>query len=213
MIAATTGVDGGPRRALKGAMLAATVSVGLMAAVFVLGLLLLLPRSYILSDGLTWNQSRFLNTVVSSQGRLRWQLLDSNQHPDWPQSPPQRGILYSASEPRSLGVQGRSPTPAASWMGFRLEWPAPHFAGMDDRSTGLGGWAGVPRRICRVLCSMSASRPAMLPTISRKVHICGYDLRTTPHRCPECGTIHRSTHPIGSSLTRIHADARSTPFG
>jgi len=191
------------RCALQRAMLAATVLLALMAAIFVLGLLLLLPRSYILSDGLSWDQSRFLNTVVSSQGRLKWQLLDLNQHPDWPRSRPQRGIFfYNPTEPRSLDIQGRSSSPAPSWIGFRFDWPAPHSLEWTvvapDWAIGLAFLAVFA--VCYVRCRRLVQRAYR--RFRGRCAICGYDLRATPHRCPECGTIVPPAAPAPGLIRR-----------
>jgi type VI protein secretion system component VasK len=57
-----------------------------------------------------------------------------------------------------------------------------------DRVVFIGACAG----LCGLLVASRALRNAIVQTLRRSqgqcVH-CGYDLRATPDRCPECGTL------------------------
>jgi hypothetical protein len=83
----------------------------------------------------------------------------------------------SALSPLLIAIHLRHPDPPSitdaglAWLliaalGVRLIWPA-----ATNRLEGAARWTPSARRRARGLCSH-----------------CGYDLRATPDRCPECGT-------------------------
>lgn len=72
--------------------------------------------------------------------------------------------------------------------------PAGDFAGFGYTTSALGAWVYVPLWFVLLVAAMTCfvslrlARRRRRPMLGR-CRSCGYDLRATPDRCPECGAI------------------------
>ena len=112
-------------------------------------------------------------------------------------SRPPRWIAYRPDSPWSVGT---SRPLAISISGTDTLWTRLGF-GLDNHwsaTEGIGPWLRVvvpfwlPAALCAVLPALRLMRSYVLRRRIRSAGecpFCGYDLRATPDRCPECGTI------------------------
>ena len=141
--------------------------------------------------------------LTSSNGRLLWwvQRLSIDYYSvltdeELSRMDHRHGLHHNASDPKSLYVGGNQFGETADRFGFGLEThsaaPAPDFSPSDYLSGTtilLPAWflallfALLPAlRLRRYFLDRQRNRPGFCRQ-------CGYDLRATPLRCPECGMV------------------------
>jgi len=164
-------------------------------------------RSYHLSDKVTWTRDDGRRSLRSAQGRVVLGLYLAN----YSFRPGEvRGVVYIRDEPSSpqgdlMGVLFLCYDPSVR----RVEWQHAGFAWSHRRSNrdlivtavapfwSLGAATAAFPLGCTALRLRSRRRRRRRRTTGL-CPTCGYDLRATPERCPECGTAagpHRSTSP------------------
>jgi hypothetical protein len=161
-------------------------------------LLTLWVRSYWRADGLTQIQPGRQSGVWSHRGRL---LLDSIGRPNVPVWHGQHGWQYLAEPPTPAFIDH----PAANARGaFGFAW-----------ATGAISTIAIPYWPLAVLLllpsAMALKRAARRRACRRKqiCDACGYDLRASPQRCPECGAAIEASTPGQSAAQRSAAPASS----
>ena len=146
-------------------------------------------RSYHVADAFTWSRweasAGYSGTgVLSEHGRLLW---NDMRLPRKGQPPDDLGLSWTREQPRPY-LPSASAGPAWERAGFRWSWLQDDVIGLRGRAGSAPHWAAV---------SLSAVLPASwLVRRCRRARrgraglcaSCGYDLRATPGRCPECGT-------------------------
>ena len=160
--------------------LAAAVSLVVCVAIVALWI-----RSYRIADDISWTSSHYSSSVGSMNGRMV--LFAVSGGPD--------AILSSGWHSHSvqkLGLEGLDPAELFENRAFGFSF----HASREDLPTGV-------RRELRIVAPhwSLAALALILPMVyairwlrSRRRHprgfcaTCGYDLRATPDRCPECGT-------------------------
>lgn len=151
-------------------------------------------RSYWVCDGVFWKDKRVMLRVVSSRARLLvgyWRSVGT-------QDLPQVGLGYSRRLPRDFSEMQVGPEigtgSARRWsrLGFVIE--------RDGGTNTRGGVAIVPYWMLLLVGGLAVfgRRLVWTPIVRRRrrrrglCQACGYDLRGSAERCPECG---RATAP------------------
>jgi hypothetical protein len=148
-----------------------------------IAILILWPRSYAVADAWGWTWEKGALSAGLASGRLRISrilLLDESRYaPPW--------YAHTSYPPRSDPPTTRFPTTLRN-LGFA--WEKTSAAGQHDTTMLI------------VPLWLPACLAALLPLRWRALHVrwradrriragqcprCGYDLRATPDRCPECG--------------------------
>jgi hypothetical protein len=154
-------------------------------------------RSHVTSDTLSKLSPNGFEVISDRGGVIVW------SYDGFPNAQPMRWVRGGSSR-RYLDVEGYSFTGEG---GGRIRWGA---AGHTDyRPSGVGRgqpvrvswtWRAMPYGpIVVILGALPAIRLATWPRRRRQrlraaagaCVTCGYDLRATPERCPECGTVPR----------------------
>ena len=160
--------------------LAAGVSAALCAGVCVLWV-----RSYWATDCLQYVTSTDLTAILSTRGNF---LLRSDT---------MSGAFFAPEAVTTYYWSTRPPEDAAGYRPPRT-WSEWSWAGVRVQS---GAWQWVSRRVIIVPAWMVLLVTAILPFLWMRVYLrdrprpnnvcpcCGYDLRATPDRCPECGAV------------------------
>jgi hypothetical protein len=162
--------------------LLAAVSLLLCAAAVVMWV-----RSYICRDSLTRSTGRSNIDLVSTSGRFVWGIRQTSEMPEpwlWNSFTPPGTASSLDSGFKSLGTEylgfGWSRINSVNKSGFALMVPAWGLCVLFTVIPGL--W------IC---LRLKRFKPDGLP----RCVVCGYDLRATPDRCPECGTVPANSAP------------------
>ena len=132
-------------------------------------------RSYWRADGLVFHGAAHSGAVLSRRGIV---YLVREPPPVWGGLAPLRWerINTPASE-------GPAMPPAANGvLGFG------HIAAGGARILRVPWWSVLASAVCLSLLLVRKSRRAARASASGLCPACGYDLRATPERCPECGT-------------------------
>jgi hypothetical protein len=161
--------------------LAALLSLALCLATAALWM-----RSYWVSDSFDWDRPGVRHSIGSNRGIIWWNRMDISKSP---QSSFSRGTGYDR---HPAGASNDMFPPTWSFAGFAW-WHAvlsltPGSGGVDIRSLRVPDWP--------IVVAMSVLPGLWLMTRRRRnrradglCRRCGYDLRATPGRCPECGTV------------------------
>jgi hypothetical protein len=180
-------------------------------------------RSYWVADGYTWgfsfNQQNGISgfsekTIHLNRGSVYWDSM----------------VIWNRVGPTQLGFSHQPPTPnegvPATHSGV---FPVGNMTGFDQswRWFGIGfgsravSWTSLHLRTQTRFAAAPLWLPEtmllILPVIYfvssfyRRRHppglcrVCGYDLRATPDRCPECGTDVSDVHGVGGETARKRA--------
>jgi hypothetical protein len=125
---------------------------------------------------------------------------------DWERDPTHLKRYWHDRQPRVRWTQWEPQLPEPSDnltnnLGFGLDHGVLHYGGEHFVLVSFPLW--VPGLIFSLLPLRRAGRYLLRRSLVRKKHCvnCGYDLRATPDRCPECGTI-----PAVNTTGRRHGD-------
>jgi hypothetical protein len=184
---------------------AAVVSLVLCVATMAM-----LVRSYVVSDTLKWQSKPDPGvnsvSVISDRGgmvvwRMRENLAASEDRFSWTRRDPEGYLAYSIGNRRRVGIQHQ-----LLGFGYLKDVPlsfflytssssavfAPHWAVLLVTATGPLFWLRSRAKFW--------SRRRRHQCLS-----CGYDLRATPDRCPECGAIPNGIKLITSPRRQVSA--------
>jgi hypothetical protein len=175
--------------------LLAGISLALCAVIIVLWV-----RSYTLSDQIEWQRHDGKRWFHSAQGHLvlgHWLSNQSGQAADF------YGVRYVRDASRPVIVE-------LFWMLMgcinpgetNIRWERCGFAWYEKRRADRSSLTATAVAPFWFLCGLTAAAPLGWTTVRVRSHIqnrrregkglcliCGYDLRATPDRCPECGTV------------------------
>ena len=156
-------------------------------------------RSYWWGDQIGWQTARRGSDVISSRGQISLLVttLDQN-NPSLPRSNPRYFESRQDSLQGTISYQPYRPNLYLSFAGFFIARAIHSSPPNPARLAGATEWGfGVPHWF---LCTFTAACPAswyvsnqMQRRRTLRLHEtlclrCGYDMRATPERCPECGT-------------------------
>ena len=172
-----------------------------VAAAVVLALLWL--RSYWVSDGVFWKDKRVMLRVAASRGRVLvgyWRSVGT-------QDLPHVGIGYARRLPRDLEEMAVRPD-----TGSAPDWRWSRLGLVFERERGpivRGGVAILPYWVVLFVGAtlVFGKRLVWTPIVRRRRRrrgrcaACGYDLRGSTDRCPECGTVSASSITAGSAAS------------
>jgi hypothetical protein len=151
--------------------LIATASLILCIATIVLWV-----RSYWREDFITSFNGSHCDILSSSLGGLSWCRIPGRVEGAGP------GLEYHQTQP--LPMQTRMGVPPQRWLGYQLYSVVPYMMTTPLRAHVISDW---------VIALLLALTPTLW-LLRRRRHRaaghcphCGYDLRATPDRCPECG--------------------------
>jgi hypothetical protein len=160
-----------------------------------LAIMALWVRSYVASDALDWGTATGRAGMSSFRGRLSLGrvIVSAASLARIP-----RGLSYRA-EPAPYAATVQLNPSWSSWTGFQVtDVNQPGFNVIDIR---------IPYWILASLTAMPAGwwmlrhlrqpNPGLCPT-------CGYDLRASPDRCPECGRVPTTLGEWDETLDRLH---------
>ena len=160
--------------------------------------LLLWLRSHRAAEGVFWKTESSVSRVVSSTGSV---LVERRTRPGGSRPPWQAGLGFTRQPPHAL--LGRPSVRAAADDARRRGWRVQRVgitltAGSPAPSTPAGERAWhviVPYRVAVVPPALLLAAVWLRHLLRRRARaraglcpVCGYDLRATPDRCPECGT-------------------------
>jgi hypothetical protein len=180
---------------MKRRLLNLLTALSLLLCVAVVGLWV---RSYWAKDAVWWSPEpdRSAIIAVSTQGSLVWQHV---------QSPNRRGPLV-----RTAGFGHESGRPE-NWN-IRPQWINAGWWELAGLAYGRSASPSYRAHLLRLPWWFPCLMTALLPLARLTSHarrrsrgqgrvcpVCGYDLRATPGRCPECGR--EATEPTGSPST------------
>jgi hypothetical protein len=159
------------------------------SAVLCVGVCGLWVRSYFATDTLRWADPPLWQAWVCGHGRVLYlrALAPDPERPDFRREP-----LWHQAEPPVQDVA-------------RAQWLVRRFDGLGGFAYGTGSdvsyrgraWV-LPLWFPAVLCALAPAAWAVRRRRDRRARrrvaanlcpACGYDLRATPGRCPECGTV------------------------
>lgn len=162
-------------------------ALSLLVGVVTLGLWM---RSYWVSDSFDWGMPGVRHSIWSNRGSIGWDRIDITKSR---QASFSRGTGYDR-HPAGASNDTFPPT----WSFGRLAWRhavfslTPGSGAVDIRSLRIPDWP--------IVVAMSVLPGLWLMTRRRRnrrpdglCRRCGYDLRATPGRCPECGTVTATT--------------------
>ena len=160
-------------------------------------------RSYWVSDGVFWKDKRVMLRVMSSRGQVLvgyWRSVGTHDFP-------QVGIGYTRRLPRDVAEMAVRPEigSAPDWRWSRLGLVLER----DQGSIARGWVAIVPYWVVLLAVATLAFGKRLLwtPIVRRRRRrrgrcvACGYDLRGSTDRCPECGTASGSKITVGSAAS------------
>ncbi|HEY8667490.1 MAG TPA: hypothetical protein VIL86_12545 [Tepidisphaeraceae bacterium] len=137
-------------------------------------------------------------TVVSSRGGIlllgsRWRPRTKEQAEDLHLYQVITGFTYSSGDPKYPMVPDRKPNNVARWLGFgAAQWAySKSFTFTITKGAGITLPLWFPGLLFAILPAIWLRRRRIERKRNRVgfCKTCGYDLRATPLRCPECGTI------------------------
>jgi hypothetical protein len=179
----------------------------LLSAAALIAVVVLSVRSHLVHDTVIWESGdasadNALHDLFSASGRWCWQA-------QWfwfegPGLPPGVNVVHGAESPQGWFRSPPAPAPVHGdrWWnawGFQLlrereNWPSVYSRTLEKSRLLVGTPYWFP-------AGMSAVLPAMWLVRARRARLrrrrknagecarCGYDLRATPGRCPECGSV------------------------
>jgi hypothetical protein len=146
-------------------------------------------RSYSVSDGLFWKDQRVVLRVVSSRGRVLAGYWRSTGSIDWPKV----GLGYSRRLPRDVGEMNLRPE---AGVGVERRWERLGVVVQRDGAVSVSGrMVVVPYWVVLAVGAVLVlgKRVVWTSLVRRRrrrrgwCEGCGYDLRGSGERCPECG--------------------------
>lgn len=133
-----------------------------------------------------WRMWTGRGSVELSIRRFHW-----GELADWPSDPRGEWRLVRDKPPADVAAAGPLPSPL-NQIGFGVRWETTH-EGMFDRAVAMPLWlVSVLLGACPIIWLYRRLRGHREGHCQR----CGYDLRGSPGRCPECGDAHPSSHHI-----------------
>jgi len=162
-----------------------------------LAAVLLYARSYFTFDDAVLVRPKTVTNIVSLYGRLYLQFGWSSvgYHPSSRYAGGGWFLDSLAANPTMYGNQSRR----WDWLGFGTWYRPDHSTGQitgGERTVMIPYWFFVLLTLIVPALAFRRTRRERRHLLRVKDHLCskcGYDLRATPDRCPECGTI----PPIG----------------
>jgi peptidoglycan/LPS O-acetylase OafA/YrhL len=160
-------------------------------AAIVIGVILALAwmRSYWVSDGVFWKDKRVMLRVMSSRGGMLvgyWRSVGTQDFPPV-------GLGYSRRLPRDVAEMAVRPEAGA---GHDWRWSRLGFVIERDRGSSVRGGLAIVLYWMVLLVggiAVLGKRLVWRPVVRRRrrrrgrCETCGYDLRGSAERCPECG--------------------------
>ena len=144
-------------------------------------------RSYSVSDGLFWKDQRVMLRLVSSRGRVLAGYWRSTGAVDWPKV----GLGYSRRLPRDVGEMQLRPEAGVaverSWEGLGVVVERDGGVSVSGRVVVVPYWMMFLVGGVVVLGVVWASVVRRRRRRRGWCEGCGYDLRGSGERCPECG--------------------------
>jgi len=154
-------------------------------------------RSFWLTDRVGWSNQRGSRVLQSARGRVMVQMLLA----DWSNYPSQfHGLQYQRDLPSGAfnWLRFLSPEQGMTWR----EWEAGGFAWYECRNRATGNGHLIAVVPFWFIAATTALPPALWILLSWRARFrdkqrmdlglcltCGYDLRASSERCPECGSV------------------------
>lgn len=168
--------------------------VSALSMLMCMGTCALWVRGYVVEDSVTWQRADARRVLRSTPGNFIVDLNVSN----WPgggmglryarEAPNRWAVAAAKSDAYTLSVGPRDHLVSWNWGGFAW-WQWQGWSGNSIATLVIPAWSVVAATVfppfawglARIRWSHARRRLGHCP-------VCGYDLRATPDRCPECGT-------------------------